>query len=148
LYIVHIRRLNECINPHDQPSGIARACGLDDAAAMFLPFSNPASNVTEPVAFPTLIVREQLARATALGLPRGERDSLRGVMAECAPARRCFDKAFLRERMGDKLPRLQVYKCDVATGRATPFVYQPIDADRVASDPTARGRQYGGPERS
>ena len=123
-------------------SAIAKACGLDDPAAMFLPFSNPASNVTEPAAFPVILAREQLARATALRQDRGDPGSIRGAVEGCKEVKRCHDPSYLKEQLGPKAPLLQVFKCDVATGRATPFVYQPVEQDKI---PMANGRQWGGP---
>ena len=99
-------------------------------------------HIHQPPAFPAIIAREQLSRATALGRPQGDRGSIRGVVDSCGQQGRCYDPAFFREQMDDNAPRLQVFKCDVATGRVTPFVYQPIEQDRLAS---ARGRQWGGP---
>jgi hypothetical protein len=115
-------------------SDIARACGFLDhpnyEGAMFLPFSNPASNVTDPPVFPTIIAREQLSRSSALGRTAArEPDSIGYAVKNCERLKRCRDPNFLRQQMGPKTPELRVFQCDVATGRATPFVYQPTPAD-------------------
>lgn len=96
---------------------------------MFLPFSNPAANVTEPPIFPTIIAREQLSRASALGKPAREPDSIGYVVKNCAKMKLCRDREFLKRQLGPKAPELMVYQCDVKTGKATPFVYKPTAAD-------------------
>lgn len=131
-------------HPNPRPTGpptprdIVRACGLDDGRSMFLPFSNPASNVTGPPVFPTIIAREQLGRAAATISPAlRERDSIGYVVKNCEKWDRCRNRDILREFLGPKTPDLRVYQCDVKTGRATPFVYKPtaIDLELRARNP-------------
>lgn len=115
-------------------SGIAEACGFltgADDDCLFLPFSNPAANVTEPPVFPTIIAREQLSRASAMGKGVGQRepDSIGYVVKNCQKMGKCRDISFMRQQLGPKMPELKVYQCDVKTGRATPFVYKPTSAD-------------------
>lgn len=95
---------------------------------MFLPFSNP--NITDPPAYPVIIAREQLARSVALGLPESQPDTIGYVVKHCKAQGRCMDPNYLKQQMGAKAPLLQVYKCDVKTGKATPFVYYPTALDQ------------------
>lgn len=67
VYSVQIKHRFILQNPQTQHSEVAAACGLDDAGALFLPFSNPVLN-NDPPSIPALIEREMLARHTALGL--------------------------------------------------------------------------------
>ncbi len=96
---------------------------------MFLPFSNTRANVTEPPVFPTIITREQLSRSLALGRPDRETDSIGYVVKNCDALGKCRDANFLRQQLGPKAPELQVYQCDVKTGKATPFIYKPTAVD-------------------
>lgn len=131
-------------NTHLPTSGIAEACGFltgADDDCLFLPFSNPQSNVTEPPIFPTIITREQLSRPSALGRSKQrEPDSIGYVVKNCQDVGRCRDVSFMRQQLGPKMPELKVFQCDVKTGQATPFVYKPTAADmQLRSRPTRDG---------
>ena len=113
--------------------------GADDDC-LFLPFSNPQANVTEPPVFPTIIAREQLSRPGALGRSKErEPDSIGYVVKNRQKMGRCRDASFMRQQLGPKALELKVFQCDVKTGKATPFVYKPTAADmELRSRPPAR----------
>ncbi|KAM3568890.1 hypothetical protein VYU27_008995, partial [Nannochloropsis oceanica] len=108
---------------------VAKACGLDDPGALLLPFRNDKLN-NNPPAIPAVIEREMLPTHIATNQPP-EVQSIDYVTANCKKENGCHDSAYMEAALQEQYPSLKVYTCDMGTGIATPFVYEPYRRDRI-----------------